>query len=87
MKPLSKLKDLKHYHHPATFIRQKLAFPNNHLTPLITKNNISYNKEYIYKNKYIINKRENQNELMEPNSNMLIIKVTLVAVAEHQIGF
>lgn len=50
---------------------------------------IIYNKEYIYKNKYIINKREreNQNQLMEPNSNMLIIKVTLTAVAEHQIGF
>ena len=83
--------NLKRYHHPATSIGQKITSPKQALTPLIIKCMCIYvymlliTKDiYTTKDTYII-KRENSEPRNGTNSNMLIIKVTLVAAAEHQI--
>lgn len=46
---------------------------------------VAYNKGYIYiKDTYLLIEKI-RNQAMEHNSSMLIIKATLVAVAEHDI--
>ena len=78
---------------PSHFCWAKITSPKKDLTPLIMKCMNIYvyilliiKDIYTIKDTYII-KRENSEPRNGTNSNMLIIKVTPVAAAEHQIWF
>lgn len=88
---------LKHYHHPATSTGQKIASPKKYLTASKLKYvcrvymHIFY-VLFIIKDIYIqqkihvlLKEKEKSEPRMEHSSDTLIIKVTLVAAAEHQI--